>query len=62
MVRTHQTRNPRKIYARNAAKMLLDHCVSQKWFNAPNAPEAALDLGVCVRKPKRRRVWVHDRA
>ena len=33
--------------------------MSKKWFNAPNAPVAALDLGVRGRKPKRRRVWVH---
>ena len=48
--------------ASNVPNLTLDHCVSQKWFNAPNAPVAALDLGVRGRKPNRRRVWVHDRA
>ena len=37
----------------NAPNLTLDHCVEQKWFNVPNAPVAALDLGVCV--------WVHYR-
>ena len=42
----------------NVSNLTLDHCVSQKWFNAP---VAALDLGVRGRKPKRCRVWVHYR-
>ena len=46
----------------NVPNLTLDHCVSQKWFNAPNAPVAALDLGVRGRKPKRCHVWVHHRA
>ena len=47
-------------YAINAPNLTLDRCMSQKWFNAPNAP--MLDLAVRGRKPKHRRVWVHDRA
>ena len=29
-----------------APNLTLDHCVSQKWFNAPNAPVAALESEV----------------
>ena len=32
--------------ASNAPNLTLDHCVSQKWFNAPNAPVAALESEV----------------
>ena len=30
----------------NAPNLTLDHCVSQKWFNAPNAHVAALESEV----------------